>query len=291
MFLISQLGHDGSDVRERADTVADGIVGPVVADRGLVLKRSDRESSPGIVTNQIIRLITEARLVVADVTGRNPNVFYELAVADSFGVPAILLINQVRDLPFDNQGVRTIEIGDNGTNITWKQAVDAQARLAEYVDVVLAPQFHVENVVISAAVTRSLTSLAPADPVAAALAEIKADIAELRAHLKPAVSPIAAGYGEWLRGAWSTEILPSMKPILRAIFSVPILSFAPPDKVIFGCPNEAHAAKCLQHAAEVFRLLVPFVPTLSTIGFSADGKIRVFDPDGLYDGQIIRADS
>jgi len=180
IFLISQLGDEGSPIRRRADEVHDGIVLPVANANGLRLERSDKVKTPGIVTNQIVRLIVDATIVVADVTGRNPNVFYELGIAHSFAKPVIILVDQVPALPFDTQGERVIQIGDNGQTISVTEALAAHALLSDYVAGVLAPSFKVENVVTSAAGAQALSRLAPDDATAAAIEELKEQMEDLR---------------------------------------------------------------------------------------------------------------
>jgi len=49
-------------------------------------------------------------LVIADLTGSNPNVFYELAIRHGIRKPYIQMINKGERIPFDIKGIRTIEI-------------------------------------------------------------------------------------------------------------------------------------------------------------------------------------
>lgn len=49
-----------------------------------------------------------ARLIVADCTHRNPNVFYEIGLAHAIGKPTILLTQKSQDVPFDLRHLRYI---------------------------------------------------------------------------------------------------------------------------------------------------------------------------------------
>jgi len=49
--------------------------------------RADKISEPGIITTQIIGHIVDAELVIADLTDKNPNVFYELAIRHAIRNP------------------------------------------------------------------------------------------------------------------------------------------------------------------------------------------------------------
>jgi hypothetical protein len=63
-----------------------------------------------MITTQVIRHLIEAPLVVADLTGNNPNVYYELALRHAAAKPLIQLIEEGSALPFDIAGMRTIEL-------------------------------------------------------------------------------------------------------------------------------------------------------------------------------------
>jgi hypothetical protein len=58
--------------------------------------------------------------VVADLTGGNPNVYYEPCFSHSFGLPVVILIDQADNLPFDIKNERVIALGDEGTSVILK---------------------------------------------------------------------------------------------------------------------------------------------------------------------------
>lgn len=61
----------------------------------------------------IVAAIKTAAVVVADITGRNPNVFYELGIAHTYGQRVVLLAQGTEDIPFDLQRFRHILYEDN----------------------------------------------------------------------------------------------------------------------------------------------------------------------------------
>lgn len=63
--------------------------------------RSDEIHVPGSITKEIVTSLHTADLVIADLTGHNPNVFYELGVVHSAGRPTIMITQQIQELPFD----------------------------------------------------------------------------------------------------------------------------------------------------------------------------------------------
>jgi hypothetical protein len=63
-----------------------------------------------MITNQVIYYIVDSPLVIADLTGNNPNVYYELALRHSFKKPIIQIKEESERLAFDIVGMRTIDV-------------------------------------------------------------------------------------------------------------------------------------------------------------------------------------
>jgi hypothetical protein len=107
-FVISPIGQDGSDIRKHADYVFYFIIKPALDEHRIEAIRSDHLNEPGKISDQMFREILNDDLCIAVLTGRNPNVYYELAVAQSATRPVILLIQAGEELPFDIQDLRTV---------------------------------------------------------------------------------------------------------------------------------------------------------------------------------------
>src|SRR5438105_14614412 len=111
-FVIGPIGEAGSPTRTAADDFMQYIVNPCPAlaefeyDPPL---RADKLGEPGRITSQIIRLLNDADLVVADLTGSNPNVYYELSLRHARAKPAIQLAHRGTLPSFDIYDSRTIE--------------------------------------------------------------------------------------------------------------------------------------------------------------------------------------
>lgn len=188
VFFVSQVGAKDSPERYRADEVHDGIVAPVAEKFGMSVHRADRDPTPGQVTTQIVRALLEARIVIADLTGRNPNVYYELGVAHAFQRPVAILVDKAASLSFDTQNEKVVEIGDSGT-VGVNQAREASARLAEVFEVVLAEDYAVENLLTSVAIARSLDALAPDNPVASEVAAMREQLDEMHTYMRRTSQP------------------------------------------------------------------------------------------------------
>lgn len=83
---------------------------PDQSDLELDVIRELEDSTPGNVTESIIRHIADAHITIVDLTGRNPNVFLELGVRFALKRNGtILLIQQTEDMPFNVKAYRTVE--------------------------------------------------------------------------------------------------------------------------------------------------------------------------------------
>jgi len=108
-FVISPIGEEGSPVRAHADDVMEFIIKPALAKHDIEGVRSDQMAESGTITEQMFREIVSADVCVVVLTGFNPNVFYELAVAQSAARPVVILIEKGLALPFDVKDLRCIQ--------------------------------------------------------------------------------------------------------------------------------------------------------------------------------------
>ena len=74
--------------------------------------RVDQLTGPGIIFEDIKREIAEFKVVIAEITAPNQNVFYELGYAHALNKPTILLARRGRELPFDIRSYRVIFYDD-----------------------------------------------------------------------------------------------------------------------------------------------------------------------------------
>lgn len=133
-FYITPIGAEGSEQRMHADLFMGSIVDPALSELGFKIVRSDTINTAGMITSQIIEHLVKSKLVVADLSFHNPNVFYELSLRHSLGKPIIHLIRSSDSIPFDIHSFRTIKIDDSSIYSfvpqieSYKAAVSAQVR-------------------------------------------------------------------------------------------------------------------------------------------------------------------
>lgn len=116
-FFVSPIGGPTSAARRRTNDVLSRVLIPAL--EGVVVDtvvRSDMVPSPGFVTTTIIGQILDSTLVVADITGLNANVFYELAIAHAAQKPVVVIRDPEIEPPFDIAALRAIDCSlDRGT--------------------------------------------------------------------------------------------------------------------------------------------------------------------------------
>jgi hypothetical protein len=93
-FVLMPFDHSFNDIYEF------GIKG-ACSDVGVYCERVDEQIFLGSMLDRIYNQISRADLLVADMTGRNPNVFYEVGYAHALGKNVILLTQKSEDIPFD----------------------------------------------------------------------------------------------------------------------------------------------------------------------------------------------
>ena len=105
VFVLSPFG-------EPFDTIYSNHIKPTVVKIGkLYCQRADDIYDNQPVINDIWRLTNEARIVIADLTNKNPNVFYETGLAHAIGKEVILITQSMNDVPFDLKHRRCIVYG------------------------------------------------------------------------------------------------------------------------------------------------------------------------------------
>lgn len=176
-FVISPIGSEGSDTRERSDKILEYIIEPVVTEFGYKPVRADAIAEPGMITSQVIDRVVETPLAVADLTGSNANVFYELAVRHAYKQPVIQIIDRDDNIPFDVSDTRIIKI-----DIEDIEAVEnAKNKMKEQIRSIEQEDSQIETPL---SVARDLKRLREsADPEDQSIAEIKEDLTMLRSNI------------------------------------------------------------------------------------------------------------
>lgn len=108
-FVVSPIGEEKSEIRANADKLLKHIINPVCQSCGFSVERVDQINDSDSITQTIIDKLLSADLVIADISGHNPNVFYEMGYRKCTGKPIIHLKSKGENLPFDVNTIRTFE--------------------------------------------------------------------------------------------------------------------------------------------------------------------------------------
>lgn len=112
-FIITPIGQAGSDTYIKTEGLINSVLTPVLKDFGYYPRPAHKIDNSGSITKQIVDNVINCDLVIANLTGVNPNVMYELAIRHSFGKKVLTLAEIGTQLPFDIQAQRTVFYEDS----------------------------------------------------------------------------------------------------------------------------------------------------------------------------------
>ncbi|SHN48251.1 hypothetical protein [Cryptosporangium aurantiacum] len=130
-FIIMPFGGSGEDddeTRRHYLGVYQSILKPAAENAGYVVKRADTSAMPGNITKDIIKDLAESDLVIADLTGGNANVFFELGIRHVLHRSGTVhVVDAKSEIPFDVQQYRVVKYSPHLADIpgVTAQIVDA----------------------------------------------------------------------------------------------------------------------------------------------------------------------
>lgn len=137
-FVLTSAAPAGTEIRQHTDGLVEFLLQPVLAEVGYEIVRMDSLAEPGKVSNDTVRLLRAAELVVADLSFGDATVMYALGVRHSFGKPALHVHTPSSIFPFDVSGLSAVVI-DLADMTSVKQARKELARRVEELSVQPSP--------------------------------------------------------------------------------------------------------------------------------------------------------
>ncbi len=204
-FVISPIGEIESETRKRSDQILKHVIRPAATTCGYKAVRADEIDKPGMITSQVIQHVVNDELVVADLTERNPNVFYELAIRHALRKPLVQIIRKGDAIPFDVAGTRTIYVDH-------KDLDSVEAAKNEIIAQIKTLEKDSSDLETPISVSLDLHLLRQSEkPEERSLADLVAAVVDLRASLSNVESRIGTKDKEGLLGEIQTELraLPS----------------------------------------------------------------------------------
>lgn len=118
---------------EEFDNIYDYLIRDPLSEMGYDVKRADDLHNQQNIMEDILRSIIDSELIVADLSKANPNVYYELGLAHSYGRRVILLAQDIDEVPFDLRSYRIITYSNHFTKMN-----EAQEELKKLIEGVQA---------------------------------------------------------------------------------------------------------------------------------------------------------
>jgi hypothetical protein len=112
-FIITPIGEISSTIYLKAMGLIDAVIKPVLREFKLNAVAANHISLGGSINKQLQKAILQDKLVIANLTGLNPNVMYELAVRHAARLPVVIMAETGTRLPFDITDQRTIFYNDS----------------------------------------------------------------------------------------------------------------------------------------------------------------------------------
>jgi hypothetical protein len=107
-FIITPIGQINSDTYLKAVGLIKSVIEPILKEFNLYALPAYSIADSGSINKQILKNLISNKLVIANLTGLNPNVMYELAVRHAVRLPIIIMAEDDTKLPFDITDQRTI---------------------------------------------------------------------------------------------------------------------------------------------------------------------------------------
>lgn len=119
VFIITPIGKKGSTTFEKFDAIFKSMIEPAVKsiDENFEVTRADKVARPGSFVKDILDRLKNSYLVIANLTGMNPNVFYELGVRHTLSNRTIIITEDYSTIPSDLKEYRAIEYSADITGI------------------------------------------------------------------------------------------------------------------------------------------------------------------------------
>lgn len=101
-FVLMPFREELKEIYEDSIKIAFGQI-------GMICERADDIFHNSAIMEVIWTKICSAEIIVADLTGKNPNVFYEVGIAHTLGKEVVLITQNEEDVPFDLRHLKYIK--------------------------------------------------------------------------------------------------------------------------------------------------------------------------------------
>lgn len=161
-FIITPIGSIDSEVRRLSDGIIDSVISPLLKEMNIDMTVAHRIAESGSITNQIIEHLLKDDLVIANLTGLNPNVMYELSVRHACAKAVVIIAEIGTTIPFDVANERAIFFVND-----MQGSLELRTNLKKAIEVSIGNDKPVDNpiyrVVQGSAIRQSVETSSPQD--------------------------------------------------------------------------------------------------------------------------------
>jgi hypothetical protein len=115
-FVIMPFSSGFNDVYDVIQTSSSAAV----SDETIKCKRLDEVNSAGRISDDLLKELHDCNICIADVSGNNPNVMWEVGFAMALNKPVILITQDIEKIPFDIKDLRCIHYDRQSLALTLK---------------------------------------------------------------------------------------------------------------------------------------------------------------------------
>lgn len=112
-FVIMPIADDPEYLNGHFFRVYEYLIKPSVLKAGFTPIRADEIKQTNVIVIDILKRIINSDMAICDLSGRNPNVLYELGIRQAFDLPVSLIKDEKTKRIFDIQGFRDFEYNSN----------------------------------------------------------------------------------------------------------------------------------------------------------------------------------
>lgn len=105
-FVVMQFSQPYNELHSE-------VIVPVCNELGIKTVRADEMLGPGLIIQDVITSLIESSIIIAEITPKNPNVFFEVGYAFALKKPMVFIAKRGETLPFDISGFRTLFYEDS----------------------------------------------------------------------------------------------------------------------------------------------------------------------------------
>jgi hypothetical protein len=149
-FVIAPIGDEKTEIRRRSDRVFKHIIKPAAELCGYSALPAKDIPGSGLIMSEVINYVVSAPLVIADLTGANANVFYELALRHAVRKPVVQIIAKKEKIKFDVSQIRTMQFDIDDVIDDENRKSQTVSSLVEYIQEVMENATSTETPVSSA---------------------------------------------------------------------------------------------------------------------------------------------